>query len=211
MRMFCGRGNSMVHDLSPASSSASLPLHTLARAGCLYIAGVDNDADCASERACKWKRFAAIVRSTCSGTEKTSLRVLCTPSCTSTSPTQQFAAPHCIQITISPEPVHTPSDVELCVRWMVLVVRESHSSNAVCLGSLLGYISAVIRLTKMKSSRTHSRSSPSVSSPCDIENASSSANESSGTISSRYSLFFAFAIKRSFSAARASPGCCATH
>lgn len=168
---------------------------SLPHSGPLYIAGIDNDADCASERACKWKRFAAVVRSTCSGSERTCLRILCTPSCAPSSPTANSVAPHCIQITILPEPIHAPSHIELLLRWIILVIRESRASNASCLVSLLGYMSALIRLENMKISRTHLRPSHSVSDFCDPKKASSSLSENSSALTSRYTVDFASAAK----------------
>jgi hypothetical protein len=116
-------------------------------AGPLYIPGVDDEEQCASERAHHWQRHAAVVRSTCTGSERTSLRVLCTS--TSAPSSQHDVAPHCIQIVISPKPASAPASMELCVRWVALAVRESRASNASCLGLLLDYISSMILLTKV--------------------------------------------------------------
>ena len=126
-------------------------LDCLCRAGALYIPGVDCDVDCVRERACKWSRFAAVVRSTCTGVEKTTLRVLCTSTAFSLcnqSSSQASASPHCVNIVISPQPAAAPLSIELCVRWVALVIRESRASNASCLGLLLRYISSMICLTK---------------------------------------------------------------
>ncbi len=149
------------------------------RAGTLHVAGVDNEADCARERACNWKRFAAVVRSTSTGAEKTSVRILCA----SGGAPSPLSAPHCVQFTISPEPVRAPAHVELCVRWTVLVIRESLSSNAMSLGALLSYMSALIRLTAAKGSRTHSQ--PSAFAPSDPANSSSAVSAHSAALATR--------------------------
>jgi hypothetical protein len=117
--------------------------------GTLYIPGVDDEDDCASERACHWQRHAAVIRSTCSGSDRTSLRVLCTS--TLASSLQHPVAPHCVQIVVSPKPSSAPANIELCVRWVALALRESRASNASCLGLLLAYISSMILLTKASS------------------------------------------------------------
>ena len=62
----CRRAQVAVGD----SSKASVTGCTLNKGG---HAGVDNDDDCAFERACEWKRFAIIVHSTCTGTKRTSV------------------------------------------------------------------------------------------------------------------------------------------
>ena len=144
-------------------------------AGALYISGVDGDDDCRSEKACKWSRFAAVVRSTCTGAERTSLRVLCTSSSTSPPSSQPSVAPHCVSITISPQPASAPSNVELCVRWAAIVIRESRSSNASCLVLLLRYMSSVMRLTTSASGRNRSR----LPQPGSIAEKSSCANHAS--------------------------------
>ena len=139
---------------------------SLCPAGALYISGVDSDADCARERACRWSRFAAVVRSTCTGAERATLRVLCTssttPSLSTQSSSQPSAAPHCVSIVISPQPASASaaSNIELCVRWVALVIRESRASNASCLGVLLAYISSMMRLAK-SSMANHARAQPS--------------------------------------------------
>jgi hypothetical protein len=143
----------IVADAVPRSIASAI-VHQFAvtpAAGSLYITGADDDSHCTAERDCDWKRFAIIVRSTYYGLEKTSIRVLCTTGRMS----QESLAPHCVQITISPEPSFDAYNAELCLRWAALVLRESRSSNASCLVLLLRYMASVTRSATLASRRNH--------------------------------------------------------
>lgn len=145
-------------------------------ADALYISGVDSDVDCTFERQCEWKRYAIIVRSTCTGTERTSLRVLCSPTCTR-SP-QQTVFPHSIQIPISPPPASPPPDIGMRVRWLTLVIRESRSSNALCLALLLRYCASAAKNNKKSLNYASAQAS-------DVSQDASSGSASGSLLASR--------------------------
>ena len=147
---------------------------------------MDNDDDCAFERACEWKRFAIIVHSTCTGTKRTSLRVLCTPNCMLSSSPPQAVFPHCIQIPISPQPASSPSDIGLRVRWATLVIRESRSSNALCLGLLLRYCAAATSWTNNTSAQDHVLQPAQLAASSNLsQDSSSSSSASTNLLASR--------------------------